>query len=217
MRIRFDAFTLDTDTRQLGRGRDEVHLSPKAFDLLVLLVEHRPRALAKTELLQRLWPNTFVSEENLPTLIHEIRRALGDDSRAQRFVRTLHRFGYAFSGAANDETNAAGPPRAVAGMFWIVADTQIALREGENLLGREPGATVWFDRPGVSRRHARITVKDDQATLEDLGSRNGTFLRGQRLVAPATLHDGDEVRLGPVSVTFRVRRTTGPTETQIAE
>lgn len=102
MQVRFGEFMLDTDTRQLIGTEGEVHLSPKAYELLTVLVEKRPRALSKQELHERLWPATFVSEVNLATLIAEIREALGDDARKPRFVRTARRFGYAFCGTTVD-------------------------------------------------------------------------------------------------------------------
>lgn len=208
--LRFGPFSLSEETRQLLKGDAEVHLSPKAFELLLLLAANRPKALAKAELLERLWPDTFVSEANLPGLIKEIRRALDDDPHDPRFVRTLHRFGYAF--AAPADVHASPVPRPEAVTLWLIADRPSRLVEGENILGRDPAATIWFDLPGVSRLHARITVSGESATLEDLGSKNGTWLRGDKVTAPAPLQDGDEVRLGPVPVTFRVRRTAASTE-----
>src|SRR5260370_8880521 len=98
MKLRFGEFTLDADTRQVLRADREIHLSPKAFELLHVLVEHRPRALSKAALQERLWPDTFVSEANLPNLVSEIRGALGDVARRGRFVRTVHGYGYAFCG-----------------------------------------------------------------------------------------------------------------------
>src|SRR5262245_10361523 len=95
MRLAFGDFVFDSDTRELLRGGDRVTLSPKAFQLLEVLIENRPRALSKSVLHDRLWPNTFVVEANLSNLVGEIRHALGEDSRTPRFVRTVHRFGYA--------------------------------------------------------------------------------------------------------------------------
>jgi DNA-binding winged helix-turn-helix (wHTH) protein len=100
MKLRLGDMTFDPQARQLLRGRAEVHLSPKAFDLLAILIEERPRAVPKDELHQRLWPSTFVSEANLASLAAEIREALGDTARDPRFIRTAHRFGYAFCGEA---------------------------------------------------------------------------------------------------------------------
>jgi DNA-binding winged helix-turn-helix (wHTH) protein len=93
---RFAAFSVNTDTRELLAGGTERHLSPKAFDLLVMLLEQRAIALAKADLQERLWPTTFVGETNLATLVAEIRRALDDSAQGSTFVRTVHRFGYRF-------------------------------------------------------------------------------------------------------------------------
>ena len=217
LRTRFGAFELDNGTRQLLKEGEGVHLSPKAFELLSLLVGRRPQALSKDELQEHLWPETFVTEANLPGLVKEIRRALGDDARKARFVRTLHGFGYAFGADAVQDDERPAARRGRPSTFWVMADAPVALSEGENILGRDPDATVWFDRPGVSRRHARIVVSGDEATIEDLGSRNGTSVRGEPVVKPTTLRDGDQIRLGSVTVTFRVRGAAGPTETEAAE
>jgi Transcriptional regulatory protein, C terminal len=75
--VRFGDFIVDTDTRELLRESRPVHLSPKAFQLLELLVTARPRALSKDALYKRLWPNTFVVEANLSNLVGELRAAIG--------------------------------------------------------------------------------------------------------------------------------------------
>ena len=67
--------------------------------------------------------------------------------------------------------------------------------DGEDAIGRVSKAAVWIDSNTVSRRHARIVISAEGATIEDLGSKNGTFLYGQRLTGPAELRDGDEIRL----------------------
>ena len=108
MKIRFGPFTLDLDTRQLTQGRREIHLAPKAFELLATLVLDRPKVLSKAVLQQRLWPKTFVAEANLSNLVAEIREALGDRARAPLFVRTAHGFGYAFCGEATTLPGANG-------------------------------------------------------------------------------------------------------------
>src|SRR5689334_8797746 len=100
--VRFGNFVLDGSRRQLLRGDQPVHLSPKAFEVLSLLVSDRPRAISKGEIHQRIWTTTFVSESTLATLIGEIRTVLGDDVHRPCFVRTSYGFGYAFCGAATD-------------------------------------------------------------------------------------------------------------------
>ena len=108
MRLLFGDCTFDSGARTLTRGGEGVHLSGKAFQLLELLLAARPNPIEKSELFAKLWPDTFVSEANLASLVKEIRAAIGDDARAPRFVRTVHRFGYAFSGAVTEtgENNA---------------------------------------------------------------------------------------------------------------
>ena len=212
MRLAFGGLTLDTDARQLLRGKEPVALSPKAFDLLAHLVESRPRALSKDELHERLWPATYVSETNLAGLIAEIRRAIQDDARTPRFVRTVHRFGYAFAGTI------AEPPsgerqRAGSSGFWLVhGKRQIELIAGENILGREPDAGG-FESTTVSRRHARVTVDGSTVFLEDLGSKNGTFLGGQRVGTKMPLADGDTIELGSIAVVFRAPSRDRSTQT----
>jgi predicted ATPase/DNA-binding winged helix-turn-helix (wHTH) protein len=102
----FGDFLLDLDTHELVRAGTPVSLSPKAFQLLGILVEHCPRALSRTELQERLWPSTFVVEKNLTNLVSEIREALGDDPSHPRFIRTVHRYGYSFREAPATEADA---------------------------------------------------------------------------------------------------------------
>ncbi|MCA1562746.1 MAG: winged helix-turn-helix domain-containing protein [Acidobacteria bacterium] len=206
MRVRFDPFTVDTDTRQLMRGASEVHLSPKAFDLLWSLIEYRPRVVEKTELHTRIWPDTYVVDANLNVLIGEIRRALGDSSRQPRYIRTVHGVGYAFCG--NVDSVKDGPVVAAARQTacWVVAkDRTVRLVEGENIVGRDPECSVWLDSDSVSRRHARIVVDsaDRRLLLDDLGSKNGTRLRGVRVRERVELSDGDELVFGAVRVKLR--------------
>lgn len=209
--VQFAEFTFDADTRQLRKSGTDIHLSPKAFELLLILIDSRPKAVSKADLQARLWPDAFVTEGNLPGLAKELRRALGDDPRRPRFLRTLHGFGYAFAAEVDDDSPRATRP--VEGTtFWIVADGQYRLTEGSNILGRDPEADVWVNLPGVSRRHARIVITRNDVVIEDLGSTNGTWVRGERVATRAPLRDGDEIKLGPVTVTFRLRRTAASTE-----
>jgi DNA-binding winged helix-turn-helix (wHTH) protein len=205
MKIAFADYTLDRETRQLLRDDREVHLSPKAFDLLCLLIERRPAVVPKTELYLRLWPATVVVEANLNVLIAEIRRALGDTSRAPRFVRTAHRVGYAFNATALDLTVPAVVPSLRSNRCWLAWNDQIfLLQAGENIVGRDPRCDVWVDATGVSRRHARIYVADESVTIEDLGSTNGTVLRQSTVTSPQRLRDLDVICIGASKIKFRM-------------
>jgi DNA-binding winged helix-turn-helix (wHTH) protein len=211
--LHFGEFTLDSLTRQLRRGADEIHISPKAFALLLALIESRPNALAKAALQESLWPGTFVVEANLSNLIAEIRAALQDDVRHPRFIRTVHGFGYAFCGTVSGD-RPGETPRVAAPPCVLVRNGRLyPLAEGENVLGREGDARSWFDSTSVSRRHARIVVTDGKAVIEDLASKNGTFLGDVRVSAPVPLQDGAEIRLGSLQCTFRRTRGQPSTET----
>jgi len=209
--VTFGSFRLDLAARQLFCGQAEVRLSPKAFDLLKLLVDNRTRAVSKAEIHEALWPDTFVTEANLASLIAELRRGLGDRPQSPLFIRTVHRFGYAFCGEIGAGAAAAAGTEPTC---WIVCnDEEIALREGENIVGRDPLAAVRVDFPSVSRRHARIMVSPAGASLEDLGSKNGTFLRSERVTTPVALADLDDVRVGSVKMTVRLMRDGATTQT----
>lgn len=85
--------------------------------------------------------------------------------------------------------------------------------EGENVIGRDPDCTVRITSPRVSRRHARIVVDGTRATLDDLGSKNGTHLEGRAIDGPMDLADGDEISVGTAVFVFRAGETTGTTRT----
>ena len=214
MRYRFTSFLVDTGTRQLFGDGHELHLSPKAFELLLMLLQDRARALSKAELQERLWPSTFVGETNLATLVAEIRRTLEDSAQDSRYVRTVHRFGYRFVADAVEMAPSSageGDPR----MYLALGDRRFPLGVGTFVIGRATDAAIQIDSGGVSRQHARILVSGREARIEDLGSKNGTFVDGQPVNTPRILSDGDEVRVGPVALTFRVAPLADATETMM--
>jgi DNA-binding winged helix-turn-helix (wHTH) protein len=211
MRLEFGEFTLDRGARQLLRGGKALHLEPKALELLVLLVERRPEAVAKPEIRDRLWPDTFVSESNLTGLVAQVREALGDDPRQPTYIRTVHGFGYAFAGEGGSATAETPVPRAPR-VVW--ERRIIPLSPGENVIGRDEDVAVRIDSPGVSRRHARIVVEKGGAQLEDLGSKNGTYLKEEKLDGPRPLEDGDTFRLGKLLLVFRNVSVPGATKTE---
>ena len=218
MQVDFGEWRLDADARQLFRRNEAVHVSPKAFELLRLLVERRPRALSKAELHGAIWPGTFVSDASLAQLVSEIRAAIGDDAHEPRFLRTVHGFGYAFAGEATNVRAHRPGPEGTGISCWLRVDNRdIILHEGENVLGRDPAATVRLESLRISRYHARIVISENQATLEDLGSKNGTFLGGERLGAPARLQHGDKIRVGPFVLAFHVSHPGATTETEVKE
>jgi len=216
MAVRFGPFVLDSDTRRLRRDAQDVHVTPKAFELLELLVRSRPRAVSKTAIKRTLWPDAHVGAGSLTVLAAELRTALQDDARRPTWIRTVFGFGYAFAGEGTDEpldrsAPARLPSQPAPRVVW--GQRTLPLVGGENVLGRDEDAGVRIDAAGISRRHALIRVRDGEATLEDLGSKNGTHLRGGRLAAPAPLKDGDVFVLGDVALVFRSSPLSGATAT----
>jgi hypothetical protein len=182
----------------------------------MLLLEHRSRALSKAELHEKLWPSTFVQESNLAGLVAEIRRALQDVAEQPSFLRTVPRFGYWFIANVRETGNQESTTKRNV-KYWLIWETrQIALNEGENIVGRAPDASVWIDAPWVSRHHARIVLDPTGAAVEDLGSKNGTFLGERRIRSAEALSDGDRIRVGSAVMTFRIPPPAGATETQKA-
>jgi DNA-binding winged helix-turn-helix (wHTH) protein len=209
MAARFGPFELDPQRRQLSREGQVQHLTPKAFDLLLLLVEAAPRVVPKGEIHQCLWPSGVVTDATLVGLVKEIRRALSDTAAESPIIRTAHRVGYAFEAPV---TYSPAPQR---DCHWlIVMDRRIALADGENIIGRDPAANVWLDYSTISRRHARVTVLATHAVLEDLGSKNGTSIRGAPLTGATTLRNGDEFACGQLVMTYRKSSADMPTATQ---
>jgi DNA-binding winged helix-turn-helix (wHTH) protein len=211
MKLRIDDCVIDTDTRQVLRLGRELPLSPKAFQLLAVLAEARPKALSKHELHQALWPDTFVVDANLSNLVGEIRATLGDSARDPRFVRTVHGYGYAFCGETTPGVH--GRHTRAVTFCLVLGNEQFVLRSGENIVGRSPDADIRLALAGVSRRHARIVVADDGAFVEDAGSKNGTFVQGERIRSCRRLDPDDEVAFGSTRARLRVIRPTDPTET----
>ena len=148
-------------------------------------------------------------------LIAEIRQALGDDPTEPRFVRTVHRFGYAFQLPPAETGSDNTTMHSTSVRFRLQwPNGRARLGDGEHVLGRDPDLELFFDSPGVSRRHALIRVAGDTATVEDLDSKNGTFVDDRSLDSPRQLRDGDRIRIGSVQLTFNAVRAPASTRTE---
>lgn len=198
MRITFNGFTYDSNRRRLMRRDQQIALTPKALAVLDALLSAAPDVVSKEILYERLWPGVFVEAGNLHNLVNEVRGAIGDDDRA--VIRTVHRVGYVLTASLAREQTAA--PR------LLIGDDVIDLNEGETIIGRERLGT-----PDVSRQHARIVVAGSEITIEDLDSKNGTFIGDQRIKKRTAVHDGDEIVFGRTRAMVRVVDTSSPTVT----
>jgi DNA-binding winged helix-turn-helix (wHTH) protein len=215
MTYRFGPFRYETESRRLFRGAEEVPLKHKARELLVLLLQNPDRLMTHEDLIERVWPTIAITDDAVRFQISELRKALGPE--AESYLKTIPREGYRWEEPVRSD-GAPGKPRGASGISCrLVLETrEVALATGENIIGRDQDAVLWIDHTGVSRHHARILVSDGGATLEDLGSKNGTYLSGARLDGASPLSDGDEIRIGPTRMTFRALFSGASTQTEDA-
>lgn len=211
MRFKLDQFVIDGDRRTVTRGDQAVHVAPKTLDMLLVLLGRAPNAVSKAELMTALWPDTHVSDATLTGVVADAREALGDDGRAPRVIRTVQRFGYAFTGQIEREVSGDNSEPVLG---WLIADTwRLPLRSGETVLGREGDGVVPLPSPSVSRQHAALIIEGTAARLRDLGSKNGTFVDEMRVDQPIALQDGARVRFGTLDLIYRSATQTSSTET----
>lgn len=202
MRLRFADCVLDLRTRQLERLGRIVPLEPKVYELLETLIARRPAVVTNTDLDELLWPKVYVARTSLTRLVSELRTALGDAPRASRIIRTAYKTGYAFCAEVTEIAAALAAPATIE----LVWKRQILpLTEGEHLAGRDAECALVVDATTVSRRHARFVVAAGAVTIEDLGSTNGTHVRGVRIQGPTRLEAGAELSLGSEVVQVRQR------------
>lgn len=196
---------------ELVRGSRRIPLEPKAFDLLAHFVRNRGRLLRREELLEAIWPDTHVTESSLSRAVSIIRAALQDE---QDYIETVPRRGYKFVAPVTEERE----EPACGTAFRVVYGLQeFVLAWGENVIGRSGDAAILIRSPEVSRRHARIVISSGGAMIEDLGSRNGTVVRGEPVRGRVQLQNGDEIRLGNVVLSFRVTSPSGSSMTLPSE
>jgi DNA-binding winged helix-turn-helix (wHTH) protein len=196
---RFGPFRLVPDQRRLERNGIPIALTPKAFDLLITLVQHHKRALSKEEILTLVWSGAAVEEGNLAQQVLLLRRALAD---AGACVATMPRYGYRFVATVIEEHGIQPPGKSTHCLVWD--GREFPLQEGITVIGRAEDADLRISLPSLSRHHARVVVRGLEVTLEDLGSRHGSW-RGSTSVRDAVrLSSGDELRLGTARLVYCV-------------
>ena len=211
VRFRFDKFCFDSDQKALLRGGEPVRLTPRAFRLLEMLIRQRPKAVSKRDLLDHVWSGNIVEEANLKTLVNEIRNALEERGGRPEVIRTIFGFGYAFAGEVEEEEQPIERP-AMVSVHW--EDQSVLLPDGAHLIGRRSDCPILIQAPSVSRVHARLDVERDRLRIEDLRSKNGTFVGGKRISGIVELLDRCDVKIGEVVVKIaRLDRGDATTQT----
>ena len=196
-------------SRELLRDGKAVPLEPKSFTLLEVLIARRPAVVTYNEIDELLWPKVYVARTSLTRLVSELRAALGDSPGEGHIIRTVYKTGYAFAATAMP----AGPPRApAAAMSLLWNERLLHLAEGDNIAGRGIECPLVIEATSVSRRHAKFTIGAGTASVEDLGSTNGTFVNDVAITSPTRLKDGDVVTLGKAVMKFRIFDPAAPTE-----
>ena len=214
MIARFDRFTFDSGRRLLLDGDRSVTVPPKSFDLLELLIRQAPNVVTKETIAASVWPNEAPSDASLAMAVTELRKALGERGDRPRFIRTVHRRGYAFTADVESDAARASNPGSPATFWLVMNDKTVPLAVGTTVAGRDPSSTIWLDRPSVSRSHARFTVEEMSAWVEDLGSLNGTMVGGRRITGQVRLYPGDTIAIGEVTLTLGSSHTATTTPTR---
>src|SRR5262245_26508010 len=201
MAYRFGPFLYDAASHGLLREGLEIPLTHKSRELLLLFLHNPGRLLTREEITEKVWPDVAVTDDAVRFQVAELRKALGDQGDAA--LRTIRGEGYRWEAAVRPaadrpvrppEQPGDGPPPH---RFRLVLETrEVQLVDGENVLGRDPDAVLWIDHPSVSRKHARILIGGGKASVEDLQSKNGTFVNGKDIKKRTALADGDEIRVG---------------------
>jgi DNA-binding winged helix-turn-helix (wHTH) protein len=208
----------DPHQYQVRKNGATVKLERHPMELLVLLLQHPGDLVLRETIAAHLWdPGVFVDvDQAINTAVRKIRRAL-DDPRQGSCVQTVVGKGYRFVGDVDIMSRAVVPADAEAsephGYFLLWKGRLIPLEGGVHIIGRLEEATVKIDAPSVSRRHARIVVSEDGASIEDLDSKNGTLVNGTRIVGVVQLADQDVIQVGLAILTCRLPARSGSTVT----
>jgi DNA-binding winged helix-turn-helix (wHTH) protein len=210
LRVRFSEFEFEPRGGELRRDGQRVAIQDQLLIVLEMLIGRAGSLVTREELCARLWPDAFIDFDNgLNNAISRLRTALHDSAAEPRFIETLGRRGYRFIAPVEPvEASPASP----AVRAWLIGETgRVALVAGDNILGRRDENVLELPSSTVSRRHARITI-DEHAFIEDLGSKNGTFVGSRRVTRAVKLSEGDSVRFG--SLTFRFAPASVSDDTQ---
>jgi DNA-binding winged helix-turn-helix (wHTH) protein len=200
---------------RISRGEQIVQLRPRAMDVLACLALKAGELASKQHIIDAVWRTEYVSEHALTQVIAELRAAFGDDASDPSYIENIPRRGYRLVATLTPLEMPAPPAAGASPPFRLEGDAgAFPLSHGSNLIGRAADAVVHIDRTQVSRCHARIVVDGTAATLEDLGSKNGTYLNGERIMRPSQLTDGDEIWIGRSLARFRFVAEGEPTVTE---
>ena len=198
MICRFGTCRLDVPARQLLRDGQERSLQPKAFDLLRILIDARPQVLTKAEIMDLVWPDSYVAEANIAILIGDIRVAIGDSSREPRLIKTVFGVGYSFIGEVTESVSHRAVPLPGPAFILSIGPRRIQVLQGVMTIGRDAANDILLPDASVSRFHGQLHCAHGAVEVEDLASKNGTRVDGLRIEGRARLSHGTEIVFGQV-------------------
>jgi DNA-binding winged helix-turn-helix (wHTH) protein len=214
----------------IGDGASELHLEPKAMEVLLCLAARAGEVVPRQVVVDTVWATEYISDSTLTHAIAVLRKVLGDDPRAPRFIETIPKRGYRLvpevewdgptprRAAQASLPKAGGPLAVVAGVrvqlatavsaaavehLLLCGSHEIPLSRPEVVFGRGVEADVQILAPEVSRRHARLELAEGRAVLSDLGSKNGTQVNDRTIDGPRALVTGDVLAVGPAGFVYR--------------
>jgi DNA-binding winged helix-turn-helix (wHTH) protein len=209
--VRFGEFEFDPAAGDLRRRGQRIQIQEQPLTILEMLVARAGELVTRQDLCERLWPEAFVDFDNgLNNAVSRLRTALDDSATSPRFIETLGRRGYRFMATVEPARGAAaGSPVGA----WLSGEVgRVALAPGENILGRHAPGVLELPSSTVSRRHARIMI-GDETWIEDLESKNGTFVDERKVTRRVPLDDGAQVRIGSLILRFTIVSGTDETRT----
>ncbi|MEE4272070.1 MAG: FHA domain-containing protein [Thermoanaerobaculales bacterium] len=192
-----------------------MRLRPRAMDVLTVLALAPGELVSKRDLIDGVWRTEFVGEHALTQVIAELRAALGDNARNPSFIENIPRRGYRLVAAVMPVAVSSVSSNGATMPFKLVTDDgSRPLMQGSTVIGRTDDADICIDKTEVSRCHAMITVQGTTAIIEDLGSKNGTFVNGHQVGGPTPLTNGDEIWIGRSVSRMRFLIEGEPTKTE---
>ncbi len=203
---------VEPEANSIANSDGCVRIEPLLMDLLVFLARRPGRVVRREEIFDGVWQQRYVARSALTRAMALLRQALGDDANQPRFVETIPKRGYRLI-APVEGLEPVAPASPSGGISLLIGDCELPLSEGEHVIGRSDDAEVRIPAARISRRHARIVVRDGHAYLEDLGSKNGTSLRGRPVMSAVELSDRDVITIGATVLVVRVADADAPTET----
>lgn len=213
--FRLGDWVVEPTLDRITRDDREVRLRPRAMDVLTVLALSAGRLLTKREIIDSVWRTEYVGDHALTQVVAELRAALGDDARAPEFIENIPRRGYRLVAPVIPLADSTTAGRGTTVPFRLeTEDGSRPLAQGSNVIGRTEDADIRLDRTEVSRCHAMITVQGTTAIIEDLGSKNGTFVNGHQVAGPTPLSNGDEIWIGRSVARLRFLIEGEPTQTE---